>query len=97
MRYIARLLAAMLEVAAPAVDMRQHVFDDYNDLVDRTSETTVWTHPGTTTYYRNSRGRLVFVSPFRNVEYWTKAETSAIDDYEIVPAMAPADLSQHTG
>jgi 4-hydroxyacetophenone monooxygenase len=95
MRYIARLLAAMFDAAAPAVDVRQHVFDDYNDLVDRTSEMTVWTHPGTTTYYRNSRGRLVFVSPFRNVEYWTRAETSGIGDYEVVPATAAVpDLSQ---
>jgi hypothetical protein len=30
----------------------------------------------------------VFVSPFRNVEYWTRAEGSSIEDYEIVPAAA---------
>jgi hypothetical protein len=30
----------------------------------------------------------VFVSPFRNVEYWTKAEASGIGDYEVVPATA---------
>jgi 4-hydroxyacetophenone monooxygenase len=87
MRYIGRLLAAMFEAGAPSVDVLQPIFDEYNELVDRTSQLTVWTHPGTSTYYRNSRGRLVFVSPFRTGEYWTRAERSSIEDYEIVPAV----------
>jgi 4-hydroxyacetophenone monooxygenase len=84
MRYIARLLADMLRTGAPAIVVRQDVFDEYNDLVDRTSQLTVWTHPGTNTYFRNARGRLVFVSPFRNVEYWTRARQSSIEDYEVL-------------
>jgi 4-hydroxyacetophenone monooxygenase len=95
MRYVARLLGAMFVARAPAIDVRQQVFDDYNELLDRTSETTVWTHPGTTTYFRNSLGRLLFVSPFRNVEYWTRAESSSIEDYEIVPA-AVAEESEES-
>jgi 4-hydroxyacetophenone monooxygenase len=82
MRYIARLLTDMLRMRVPAIDVRRDVFDEYNDLLDRTSQMTVWTHPGTNTYFRNSRGRLVFVSPFRNVEYWTRAGQSSIEDYE---------------
>ena len=46
----------------------------------------MWTHPGTNTYFRNSRDRLVFVSPFRNVEYWTRARQSSIADYEVLEA-----------
>ena len=81
MRYIARLLDEMIKENISAIDVRADVFEDYNDLVERTSETTVWTHPGTTTFFRNDRGRLVFVSPFRNVEYWTRAEQSGLSDY----------------
>ena len=80
----------MLEAGRAAIDVRKDVFDEYNELVDRTSETTVWTHPGTNTYFRNSRGRLVFVSPFRNVEYWTRARQSSIADYEALDAARPA-------
>jgi len=58
--------------------VRKDIFDEYNELLDDTSQQTVWTHPGTNTYFRNSRGRLVFVSPFRNVEYWTRARQSSI-------------------
>ena len=73
-----------------AIDVRKDVFDEYNELLDRTSQQTVWTHPGTSTYFRNSRGRLVFVSPFRNVEYWTRARQSSIADYEVLEAAQPA-------
>ena len=86
MRYIARLLASMFEAGAGAIDVRQDVFDEYNELVDRTSAMTVWSHPGTTTYFRNERGRVLFVSPFRNVEYWTRAGESTIDDYHLIAA-----------
>jgi len=86
MRYIARLLAGLFDARAAAIDVRRDVFDEYNELLDRTSEMTVWTHPGTTTYFRNTRGRLLFVSPFRNVEYWTRADESTIDDYELLTA-----------
>jgi 4-hydroxyacetophenone monooxygenase len=86
MRYIARLLAGMFDARAAAIDVRRDIFEEYNELVDRTSEMTVWAHPGTTTYFRNARGRVLFVSPFRNVEYWTRAGQSTIDDYELLTA-----------
>jgi len=89
MRYIARLLAGMFDARAAAIDVRRDIFEEYNELVDRTSEMTVWAHPGTTTYFRNARGRVLFVSPFRNVEYWTRAGQSTIDDYELLTADCP--------
>ncbi|HEX3514407.1 MAG TPA: NAD(P)/FAD-dependent oxidoreductase [Trebonia sp.] len=90
MRYIARLLAEIRRTGVAAIDVRKDIFDEYNELVDDTSQQTVWTHPGTNTYFRNSRGRLVFVSPFRNVEYWTRARQSSIADYEVLEAGHPA-------
>jgi 4-hydroxyacetophenone monooxygenase len=90
MRYIARLLAEIRRAGVAAIDVRKDVFDEYNELLDQTSKQTVWTHPGTNTYFRNSRGRLVFVSPFRNVEYWTRARQSSIADYEALEAAQPA-------
>jgi 4-hydroxyacetophenone monooxygenase len=83
MNYIAGLLRDMLAKSVQAIDVRPDVFTAYNDLVDETAETTVWTHPGTNTFFRNDRGRLVFVSPFRNVEYWTRARRSGLEDYEL--------------
>jgi 4-hydroxyacetophenone monooxygenase len=84
MRYIGRILASMLEANVAAVNTRRDVFERYSDLVEETSQMTVWTHPGTNTFFRNARGRLVFVSPFRNVEYWTQATHSGLGDYELL-------------
>lgn len=84
MRYIGRILASMLEANVAAVNTRRDVFERYSDLVDETSQMTVWTHPGTNTFFRNARGRVVFVSPFRNVEYWTQATHSGLGDYELL-------------
>lgn len=96
MRYIARLVTSMIEQGIPAIDVRADVFDHYNELVERASEKTVWTHPGTNTFFRNARGRLVFVSPFRNVEYWSRAEGSGLEDYELlgVPDHAVASAAR---
>jgi 4-hydroxyacetophenone monooxygenase len=93
MSYIASLLAEIRRTGVAAIEVRKDIFDEYNELVDDTSQQTVWTHPGTNTYFRNSRGRLVFVSPFRNVEYWTRARQSSIADYEVLEAgqSAPAE------
>jgi 4-hydroxyacetophenone monooxygenase len=93
MRYIARLINGMFESQIPAIDVRRQVFEEYNELVERTSQTMVWTHPGTNTFFRNARGRLVFVSPFRNVEYWTRAQASGPEDYEI-PGPGPVGESE---
>jgi 4-hydroxyacetophenone monooxygenase len=84
MRYIGRILASMIDANVAAVNTRQDVYERYSDLVDTTSQMTVWTHPGTNTFFRNARGRLVFVSPFRNVEYWTQAANSGLEDYELL-------------
>jgi 4-hydroxyacetophenone monooxygenase len=84
MRYIGRILGSMLDRNIAAVNIKEAVYERYSDLVDTTSQMTVWTHPGTNTFFRNARGRLVFVSPFRNVEYWTQASNSGLDDYEVL-------------
>jgi 4-hydroxyacetophenone monooxygenase len=91
MSYIARLLQAMFRSNIPAIAVRPDVFEEYNELVERTSEMTVWTHPGTNTFFRNDRGRLVFVSPFRNVEYWTRAEKAGLEDYHPRRAAVPVE------
>jgi 4-hydroxyacetophenone monooxygenase len=87
MRYIARLMGHMFDAGVQTAEVRTDVFEEYNELVERTSLTTVWTHPGTTTFFRNERGRLVFVSPFRNVEYWSRAERSDLFDFDLRPAV----------
>ena len=81
MRYLRSLLAQMWDRGITAVDAREDVTAEYNDLVDRTHEETVWTHPGMRTYYRNSNGRVIYVMPFLNVEYWQMTRNVDLEDY----------------
>jgi 4-hydroxyacetophenone monooxygenase len=81
MRYLRQLLTTMWDREIVAVDPKEDVNREYNDRVDALHEQTVWTHPGMETYYRNSRGRVVYVMPFLNVEYWNMTRNVNINDY----------------
>lgn len=62
-RYIMRMLARMVEENISSVECRQQVHDDYVERIDAALSRTIWAHPGMTTYYRNSRGRVVTTMP----------------------------------
>ena len=66
-----------------SVDVKQAVHDDYNERVDLEHEQLIWTHPGMSTYYRNSHGRVVSVTPFSLLEYWQMTHDVDLTDYVI--------------
>jgi 4-hydroxyacetophenone monooxygenase len=45
----------------------------------------IWTHPGMSTYYRNARGRVVFNSPWKLMDYWHMTRTKGLADYHTEP------------
>jgi len=81
MRYVMELLAQMLEQGIASVECRRDVHDGYNDELDAALERTIWSHPGMTTYYRNSRGRIVVPMPWTNADYWQRTRWPNLDDY----------------
>jgi 4-hydroxyacetophenone monooxygenase len=89
-RYLRDLLAEMFRKGITAIDATDEVTDRYNELVDEVHSRTVWSHEGFGTYYRNSKGRVIFVMPFLNVEYWEFVHTPDLNDYTIrdVPYVA---------
>ena len=89
MRYIVHLLQAMFEQGLGSVECRQDVHDAYNDRVDAAHRQMVWTHPGMSTYYRNTKGRIVVNSPWRNVDYWHLARDPDLTEYETEPSRIP--------
>jgi 4-hydroxyacetophenone monooxygenase len=84
-RYVMQLIARMLRDDIAAVECRQDVFDAYNAKLDDALARTVWTHTGTTTYYRNRQGRIVANSPWKYLDYWTLTRTPDPDDFDLVP------------
>jgi 4-hydroxyacetophenone monooxygenase len=69
-RYISVCLVEMIENGISAIDVQQQAHDLYIDKVDAEHEHLIWTHPGMTTYYRNSQGRVFSAMPWRFVDYW---------------------------
>jgi 4-hydroxyacetophenone monooxygenase len=84
--YITDLLGQMFAGGLGAVECRTEVFDDYNKRVDAAHEAMIWTHPGMTTYYRNSRNRVVVNMPFTNLEFWHMTGRADLDEYRVEPA-----------
>jgi len=93
MHYVMSLLGQMLKGGLGSVEVRQDVHDAYNERVDATHEGLVWTDPGMENYYRNSKGRVVAINPFRIVEFWALTETADLGDYRTEPATVPAPLA----
>jgi len=93
MHYVMSLLRQMVDGGLGSVEVRQEVHDAYNDQVDATHEGLVWTHPGMENYYRNSKGRVVAINPFRIVEFWALTEAADLDDFHTEPAAAAAPIA----
>ncbi len=88
-RYTMQMIDAMARRDLGAVECRPDVHDRYIEKVDATHENMVWTHPGMSTYYRNSRGRVVVNSPYRNVDFFEMTKEVDLDDYIVEPRGRP--------
>lgn len=82
-RYISAMLVKMVENDLLSVDVKPSALQVFVDEVDREHEQLIWTHPGVSTYYRNSKGRVVSVMPFRLVDYWKMTREPDLGAYVV--------------
>ncbi|MFC8528921.1 flavin-containing monooxygenase [Nocardia sp. NPDC057227] len=82
-QYVSAAIAALLDNGWAAMEVRQDAHDAYNCELDDALARTVWDFGGTTTYYRNSRGRIVTNSPWRYIDYWKRVNAPRQADFEI--------------
>ncbi len=69
-RYIAAAVTLLTEASKTSMECKQTALDEYIDHMDAEHQELIWTHPGMSTYYRNTNGRVVSVMPWRLVDYW---------------------------
>ena len=81
MRYVARLLAGMVDRGVATLEVRDEVAQDYREEVDAAHERMIWTHRGMTNWYRNAAGRVVNTLPWRIVDYRARLESSGPEDF----------------
>ncbi|MAA74608.1 MAG: monooxygenase [Salinisphaeraceae bacterium] len=69
-RYLMLALRDLLTRGADFVEVREPVYERFNQTVDARHDNMVWTHRGMSNWYRNPQGRVFAISPWRLVEFW---------------------------
>ncbi len=86
--YLMSLLEEMFARRASAAEVREEVYESYNERIDAAHDRMVWTHKGVDNWYRNSRGRVTAITPWRNDDFWRMTRRVDPADYAFVQAGA---------
>ena len=79
--YMIDAIRQMTKKGAATIEVRGEVYRDYVQSVDAAHEKMVWTHPGAENWYRNKRGRIVAITPWRNDMFWRMTRAADPADY----------------
>jgi 4-hydroxyacetophenone monooxygenase len=83
-RYVMGMLRKMTDRSIVSVEVRRDVHDAYNASVDDEHTRMIWSHTGMTTWYRNTKGRVVSLSPWRLVDYWRMTREPDLADFHLL-------------
>lgn len=83
MDYVMSALEQMFEHDIGAIEVRRDVHDWYNEKVDAAHARMVWTHPGVNNWYRNPKGRVVAITPWRSDNFWRMTRRADMSDYHL--------------
>ena len=80
-RYVAECVTGMLNSGDRSMEVKTAVQQEFVDRLDAEHAQMIWMHPGLRTYYRNAKGRVFSLLPWRVVDYWHMARRVNRDDY----------------
>ncbi len=89
--YVLSALEQMASNSLREIECRADVYEDYNEKIQAMHQKMIWSHPGMSTYFRNSRGRIVTNSPWRLLDYWRLTREVDLADFDTVPSLGPVD------
>lgn len=92
--YCVDLLHQIVAHDDSAFEIKREVHDEYNKTVDAMHDKMIWTHPGMSTYYRNSKGRVVVVNPWRVIDYYKMTRHADLSEFIITPRASAPELRQ---
>lgn len=81
-RYVMSAIKLLLEKDLRSLECKPEVCDEYHQKLTRLLETTVWSCPGVSSWYRNKEGRVVTTSPWLLADYWKWTRELNIADYQ---------------
>jgi 4-hydroxyacetophenone monooxygenase len=85
-RYISESVIKMALAKVDAIQVRVEVHDAFMKKFDAEHESLIWSHPGMSTYYRNSNGRVFSVLPWRFVDYWAMTHDPDLAEFDKIYA-----------
>jgi 4-hydroxyacetophenone monooxygenase len=80
-QHVSALISTMIDDDIAEIEVRTEVHDDYNTELDAALAQTVWDFGGTSTYYRNKRGRIVTNSPWKYIDYWNRVHAPRLEEF----------------
>jgi 4-hydroxyacetophenone monooxygenase len=84
-RYVMQCLREMLERDLATMEIRVAPHDEYNRQLDELHGRMVWTHRGVKSWYKNAKGRVTTLMPWRLVDYWKMTHALNPSDYVVKP------------
>jgi len=81
--YIVSALRRMFETGHGTIEVKQDAFDGWNARLDERMSGSVFTTEGVTSSFKNSKGKVRSVSPWRIEEYWRWTRDLDAQDYEL--------------
>lgn len=66
------------------IEVKPGAYDAYVQDVHSAHSNMIWSHDGTSNWYKNTNGRIVATTPFRNDQYWMMMRNVKLDDYDVL-------------
>jgi 4-hydroxyacetophenone monooxygenase len=86
MRYVAQCIEHLVQRGLRALEPKIEVCEDYNVRMNDAHERMVFSHSGMSSWYKNSKGRVTAIMPWRAVDYWHMIRTPNFNDFIQTPA-----------
>ncbi len=82
-RYVMGCVKALIANGKRALECREEVHEAFNERLQARLARMVWSHPGMSSWYKNSQGRVTTTSPWRLVDYWGWTREPDLADYHL--------------
>ncbi len=80
--YICSAIEYMLNNDHKVIKVKSEIEKQYQDRFDERHKRMVWQHANVSSWYQNSKGKVVTTSPWRLVEYWNWTNNFNPDEYD---------------
>ncbi len=82
-RYILGCIETLLEQGFQTIECTEGANQDYNQRLQDWVKQLVWSHDGTTNWYKNSKGNVTANLPWRLVDYWEWTRKPDLSQYHL--------------